>query len=40
MDFLDFFCLVSVMPLYVYVYLCPVAICWERADLLAIVCGV
>ena len=34
-----FFCLVFVMPLYVSVYLCLVVICWERADLLALVCG-
>ena len=35
-----FFCLVIVMPLWVYVYLCLVVTCWERADLLAHVCGI
>ena len=35
-----FFCLVFAMPLYVSVYMCLVVICWERADLLALVCGV
>ena len=34
------FCLVFVMPLCVSVYLCLVVTCWERADLLALVCGV
>ena len=34
------FCLVFVMPLYVSVYMCFVVTCWERADLLALVCGV
>ena len=29
-----------VMPLCPSVYLCLVVICWERADLLALVCGV
>ena len=32
-----FFCLVLFMPL--SVYLCLVVTCWERADLLALVCG-
>ena len=40
MDHLCLFCLVLVMPLFVSVYLCLVVICWERADLLAFVCGV
>ena len=40
MDFLCFFCLVLVMPLCPSVYLCLVVTCWERADLLALVCGV
>ena len=40
MDLLCFFCLVFVMPLCVSVYLCHVVTCWERADLLALVCGV
>ena len=32
--FVDFFCLVFVMPLYASVYFCLVVTCWERADLL------
>ena len=35
-----FFCLVFVMPLCASVYLCRVVTCWERDDLLALVCGV
>ena len=35
-----FFCLVFAMPLYAFVYMCLVVTCWERADLLALVCGV
>ena len=35
-----FFCLVFVMPLCASVYLCLVVTCWERADLLALICGV
>ena len=35
-----FFCLVFVMLLCGSVYLCLVVTCWERADLLALVCGV
>ena len=35
-----FFCLVFAMPLCASVYLCLVVTCWERADLLALVCGV
>ena len=35
-----FFYLVSAMLLYATVYLCLVVTCWERADLLALVCGV
>ena len=35
-----FFCLVFVMPLCASDYLCIVVSCWERADLLALVCGV
>ena len=34
------FCLVFVMPLCVSVYVCLIITCWERADLLAHVCGV
>ena len=37
-DFLCFFCLVLVMPLCASVNLCLVVTCWERADLLALVC--
>ena len=40
MDLLCFFCLVFAMPLSVSVYMCLVVTCWERADLLALVCGV
>ena len=35
-----FFCLVFAMPLCVSVNMCLVVTCWERADLLALVCGV
>ena len=35
-----FFCLVFTMPLCASVYMCLVVTCWERADLLALVCGV
>ena len=36
-----FFCLVFVMPkMCATVYLCLVVTRWERADLLALVCGV
>ena len=35
-----FFCLVFAMPLCESVYMCLVVTCWERADLLALVCGV
>ena len=35
-----FFCLVFAMPLCVSVYMRFVVTCWERADLLALVCGV
>ena len=34
------FCLVFIMPLNASASLCLVVICWERADLLALVCGV
>ena len=34
------FCLVFAMPLCASRYMCLVITCWERADLLAIVCGV
>ena len=39
MDLLCFFCLVFAMPLCAFVYMCLVVTCWERADLLALVCG-
>ena len=39
-DLLCFFCLVFAMPLYASVYMCIVVTCWERADLLALICGV
>ena len=35
-----FLCLVCVMPLWASVYLCLMVTCWERADFLALVCGV
>ena len=35
-----FFCLASVMPLCASVCICLVVTCWERADLLALFCGV
>ena len=40
MDLLGFFCLVFAMHLYASVYMCLVVTCWERADHLALVCGV
>ena len=38
--FYVFFCLVFAKSLFASVYMCFVATCWERADLLALVCGV
>ena len=38
--FYVFFCLVFAMLLCASVYMCLVVTCWERADLLALVCGV
>ena len=38
--FYVFFCLVFAMSLCASVYMCFVVTCWERADLLALVCGV
>ena len=35
-----FFCLVFAMPMCASFYMCLVVTCWERADLLALVCGV
>ena len=40
MDLLCFFCLVLAMSLGASVYMCLVVTYWERADLLALVCGV
>ena len=41
MDILrGFICLVFAMSLCASVYMCFVVTCWERADLLAFVCGV
>ena len=40
MDLLCYFYLVFDMPLCVSVYMCLVVTCCERADLLALVCGV
>ena len=40
MDLICFFCLAFAMPLCLSVCMCLVVICWERADLLALVCGV
>ena len=40
MDLLCFFCLAFNMPLCASVYMCLVVICWERAEFLALVCGV
>ena len=34
------FCLLFAMSLCPSVYMCSVVTCWERADLLALVCGV
>ena len=34
------FCLVLAMSLWASVYMCFVVTCWERAGLLALVCGV
>ena len=43
-SFVDLLCFCSVFcllcPLYASVYMCFVVTCWERADLLALVCGV
>ena len=38
--FLYFSCLVFAMPLCASFYMCLVVTCWERADHLALVCGV
>ena len=39
MDLLCIFCLVFAMSLCASVYMCFEVTCWERADLLALVCG-
>ena len=39
-SFMFLFCLVFAMSLCASVYMCFVVTCWERADLLARVCGV
>ena len=38
-SFMFLFCLVFAMSLCTSVYMCFVVTCWERADLLALVCG-
>ena len=40
MDLLCFLGLVFAMPLSGSVYMCLAVTCWERADLLSLVCGV
>ena len=40
MDLLSFFCLVFAMPLCASVYMCLMVSCLERADLMALACGV
>ena len=40
MDLLCFFQSSFVMPLCASVYMCLVVTCWERADLLALMCNV
>ena len=39
-SFMFLFCLVFAMSLCASVYMCFVVTCWERADVLALVCGV
>ena len=39
-SFMFLFCLMFAMSLCASVYMCFVVTCWERADLLALVCGV
>ena len=39
-SFMFLFCLVFAMSLCASVYMCFVTTCWERADLLALICGV
>ena len=40
MDLLCFCSVLCLLVLYASVYMCFVVTCWERADLLALVCGV
>ena len=40
MNLLCFFCLAFAMPLSASAYMCLVFTCWDRADLLVLVCGV
>ena len=40
LSFMFLFCLVFAMSLCASVYMCFGVTCWERADLLALVCGV
>ena len=39
-SFMFLFCLELAMSLCTSIYMCLVVTCWERADLLALVCGV
>ena len=39
-SFMFFFCLAFAMYLFASVYMCFVVTCWERADLLTLVCRV
>ena len=39
-SFMFLFCLVFAMSLSASIYMCFVVTCWERAGLLALVCGV
>ena len=39
-SFMFLFCLVFAMSFYTSVYMCFAVTCWERADLLALGCGV
>ena len=40
MDILCLFCLAFTMPLCPSVYMCLVVTCWEKVDLLSLVCGI
>ena len=39
-SFVFLFCHMFAMSLYASVYMCFVVTCWEKADILALVCGV